>query len=78
MLKYWTYRSERVWDMLGCAVCPGGHGKEIIRGFEGIQYSQTGARTDSIINGFKTFYDSFFNRNTAIAAGHNKVIRIRF
>ena len=58
----------------------GGNGKEFICvGSEGIQYSQNGGEiwmqlsTDS-----KLFTIRFVNRNTAIAAGYNKVVRLNF
>lgn len=59
---------------------PGGNGKEIICvGSEGIQYSQNGGQNwTQMSTDTKLFTIRFVNRNTAIAAGHNKVIRIRF
>jgi photosystem II stability/assembly factor-like uncharacterized protein len=61
-------------------VVPGGNGKEIICvGSEGIQYSQNGGENwTQLSTDTKLFTIRFLNRNTAIAAGHNKVIRIRF
>jgi photosystem II stability/assembly factor-like uncharacterized protein len=59
---------------------PGGNGKEIICvGSEGIQYSQNGGENwTQLSTDSKLFTIRFINRNTAIAAGHNKVVRLRF
>ncbi|WKL50088.1 oxidoreductase [Flavobacterium pectinovorum] len=88
--KAFTADGGMTWTLIGqdmgfgYASCiqyvPGGNGKEIICvGSEGIQYSQNGGEnwmqlsTDSSL-----FTIRFVNRNTAIAAGFNKVIRLRF
>lgn len=88
--KAFTTDGGNTWKLIGqdmgfgYASCvqyvPGGNGKEIICvGSEGIQYSQNGGENwTQLSTDSKLFTIRFINRNTAIAAGHNKVIRIRF
>jgi len=88
--KAFTTDGGNTWRLIGqemgfgYASCiqyvPGGNGKEIICvGSEGIQYSQNGGENwTQLSTDTKLFTIRFVNRNTAIAAGHNKVIRIRF
>lgn len=88
--KAFTADGGNTWKLIGqdmgfgYASCvqyvPGGNGKEIICvGSEGIQYSQNGGENwTQLSTDPKLFTIRFVNRNTAIAAGHNKVIRIRF
>jgi photosystem II stability/assembly factor-like uncharacterized protein len=88
--KAFTTDGGNTWKLIGqdmgfgYASCvqyvPGGNGKEIICvGSEGIQYSQNGGENwTQLSTDSKLFTIRFVNRNTAIAAGHNKVIRIRF
>ncbi|WP_264530830.1 VPS10 domain-containing protein [Flavobacterium sp. N502540] len=88
--KAFTTDGGKTWQLIGqgmgfgYASCvqyvPGGNGKEIICvGSEGIQYSQNGGENwTQLSTDTKLFTIRFLNRNTAIAAGHNKVIRIRF
>lgn len=88
--KAFTTDGGNTWKLIGqemgfgYASCvqyvPGGNGKEIICvGSEGIQYSQNGGENwTQLSTDSKLFTIRFVNRNTAIAAGYNKVIRIRF
>lgn len=88
--KAFTVDGGKTWSLIGqemgfgYASCvqyvPGGNGKEIICvGSEGIQYSQNGGENwTQLSTDSKLFTIRFVNRNTAIAAGYNKVIRIRF
>ncbi|MFH6994380.1 oxidoreductase [Flavobacterium sp. FlaQc-48] len=88
--KAFTTDGGNTWKLIGqdmgfgYASCvqyvPGGNGREIICvGSEGIQYSQNGGENwTQLSTDSKLFTIRFVNRNTAIAAGHNKVIRIRF
>lgn len=88
--KAFTADGGNTWKLIGqdmgfgYASCvqyvPGGNGKEIICvGSEGIQYSQNGGENwTQLSTDSKLFTIRFVNRNTAVAAGHNKVIRIRF
>lgn len=88
--KAFTKDGGKTWELIGqdlgfgYASCiqyvPGGNGKEIICvGSEGIQYSQNGGENwTQLSTDSKLFTIRFVNRNTAIAAGHNKVIRLRF
>jgi len=88
--KAFTTDGGQTWQLIGqnmgfgYASCvqyvPGGNGKEIMSvGSEGIQYSLNGGEnwmqlsTDS-----RLFTIRFLNRNTAIAAGYNKVLRLHF
>lgn len=88
--KAYTIDGGKSWQLIGqdmgfgYASCiqyvPGGNGKEIICvGSEGIQYSQNGGQNwTQLSTDTKLFTIRFVNRNTAIAAGYNKMIRIRF
>ena len=88
--KAFTTDGGNTWKLIGqemgfgYASCvqyvPGGNGKEIICvGSEGIQYSQNGGENwTQLSTDTKFFTIRFINRNTAIAAGHNKVVRLRF
>jgi len=88
--KAFTTDGGNTWKLIGqemgfgYASCvqyvPGGNGKEIICvGSEGIQYSQNGGENwMQLSTDTKFFTIRFINRNTAIAAGHNKVVRLRF
>jgi len=88
--KAFTTDGGNTWKLIGqdmgfgYASCvqyvPGGNGKEIICvGYEGIQYSQNGGENwTQLSTDTKFFTIRFINRNTAIAAGHNKVVRLRF
>jgi len=88
--KAFTADGGNTWKLIGqemgfgYASCvqyvPGGNGKEIICvGSEGIQYSQNGGENwTQLSTDTKFFTIRFINRNTAIAAGHNKVVRLRF
>ncbi|MDR7371386.1 oxidoreductase [Flavobacterium aquidurense] len=88
--KAFTSDGGKTWQLIGqdmgfgYASCvqyvPGGNGKEIVCvGSEGIQYSQNGGENwTQLSTDTKLFTLRFVNRNTAIAAGHNKVVRLRF
>jgi photosystem II stability/assembly factor-like uncharacterized protein len=88
--KAFTTDGGKTWALIGqdmgfgYASCiqyvPGGNGKEIICvGSEGIQYSQNGGENWMQLSTDSTLFTiRFVNRSTAIAAGYNKVIRIRF
>jgi photosystem II stability/assembly factor-like uncharacterized protein len=88
--KAFTTDGGKTWQLIGqemgfgYASCvqyvPGGNGKEIICvGSEGIQYSQNGGQNwMQLSTDTKFFTIRFVNRNTAIAAGHNKMVRITF
>ena len=88
--KAFTADGGKTWQLVGqdmgfgYASCvqyvPGGNGKEIICvGSEGIQYSQNGGENwTQLSTDSKLFTIRFVNRNTAIAAGYNKMIRLRF
>ncbi|WP_163408165.1 VPS10 domain-containing protein [Flavobacterium ajazii] len=86
--KAFTKDGGKTWELIGqnmgfgYASCiqyvPGGNGREIICvGSEGIQYSQNGGENwTQLSTDTKLFTIRFLNKNTAIAAGYNKVIRI--
>lgn len=88
--KAFTKDGGKTWQLIGqdmgfgYASCvqyvPGGNGKEIVCvGSEGIQYSQNGGQNwTQLSTDSKLFTLRFVNRNLAIAAGHNKVVRLRF
>lgn len=88
--KAFTVDGGKTWQLIGqnmgfgYASCvqyvPGGNGREIICvGSEGVQYSQNGGENWTQLSTDSTLFTiRFVNRNTAIAAGHNKVIRLRF
>jgi len=88
--KAFTADGGKTWQLIGqdmgfgYASCvqyvPGGNGKEIVCvGSEGIQYSQNGGENwTQLSTDTKLFTIRFVNRNTAIAAGYNKVVRLRF
>jgi len=88
--KAFTKDGGKTWELIGqdlgfgyassIQYVPGGNRKEIICvGSEGIQYSQNGGENwTQLSTDSKLFTIRFVNRNTAIAAGHNKVIRLRF
>ncbi|RED23610.1 hypothetical protein BD847_2671 [Flavobacterium cutihirudinis] len=59
---------------------PGSNAKELVCvGSSGIQYSQDGGSTwKQLSDDSKLFTIRFINKNTAIAAGYNKLIRITF
>ncbi|MEO8238612.1 MAG: oxidoreductase [Flavobacterium sp.] len=88
--KAFTADGGKTWQLIGqdmgfgYASCvqyvPGGNAKEIICvGSEGIQYSQNGGENWTQLSTDSTFFTiRFVNRNTAIAAGYNKVVRLRF
>lgn len=59
---------------------PGSKGKEIVYvGASGIQYSKDyGENWTKLSDDKSLFTIRFINKNTAIAAGHNKIIRIHF
>jgi photosystem II stability/assembly factor-like uncharacterized protein len=88
--KAFTKDGGKTWELIGqnmgfgYASCvqyvPGGNGKEIVCvGSEGIQYSQNGGENwMQLSTDTKFFTIRFVNRNTAIAAGHNKVVRLNF
>ena len=88
--KAFTVDGGKTWQIIGqnmgfgYASCvqyvPGGNGKEIVCvGSEGIQYSQNGGENwTQLSTDSKLFTIRFVNRNTAIAAGHNKMVRLRF
>ena len=88
--KAFTKDGGKTWQLIGqdmgfgYASCvqyvPGGNGKEIVCvGSEGIQYSQNGGENwTQLSTDSKLFTIRFLNKNTAIAAGYNKVIRIHF
>ena len=88
--KAFTTDGGKTWQLIGqdmgfgYASCvqyvPGGNGKEIVCvGSEGIQYSQNGGENwTQLSTDSKFFTIRFLNRNTAIAAGHNKMVRLRF
>ncbi|MCD9574499.1 WD40/YVTN/BNR-like repeat-containing protein [Flavobacterium soyae] len=88
--KAFTKDGGKTWELIGqdlgfgYASCiqyvPGGNGKEIICvGSEGIQYSQNGGENwTQLSTDSKLFTIRFVNRNVAIAAGYNKVVRLNF
>lgn len=88
--KAFTADGGKTWQLIGqnlgfgYASCvqyvPGGNGKEIICvGSEGIQYSQNGGENwMQLSTDTKLFTIRFVNKNTAIAAGHNKIVRLNF
>ncbi|MGN7810402.1 WD40/YVTN/BNR-like repeat-containing protein [Flavobacterium johnsoniae] len=88
--KAFTKDGGKTWELIGqemgfgYASCvqyvPGGNGREIICvGSEGIQYSQNGGENwTQLSTDSKFFTIRFVNRNTAIAAGYNKVVRLNF
>jgi photosystem II stability/assembly factor-like uncharacterized protein len=88
--KAFTIDGGKTWELIGqdlgfgYASCvqyvPGGNGKEIICvGSEGIQYSQNGGQNwTQLSTDSKFFTIRFVNRNTAIAAGYNKMVRLNF
>jgi len=88
--KAFTNDGGKTWELIGqgmgfgYASCvqyvPGGNGREIICvGSEGIQYSQNGGENwTQLSTDTKFFTIRFVNRNTAIAAGYNKVVRLNF
>lgn len=88
--KAFTKDGGKTWELIGqnqgfgYASCvqyvPGGGGKELVCvGAAGVQYSQNGGETwTQLSSDTKLFTIRFINRNTAIAAGHNKVVRIHF
>ena len=88
--KAFTKDGGKTWQLIGqnmgfgYASCiqyvPGGNGREIVCvGSEGIQYSQNGGENwMQLSTDTKFFTIRFVNRNTAIAAGHNKVVRLNF
>jgi photosystem II stability/assembly factor-like uncharacterized protein len=88
--KAFTTDGGKTWQLIGqnlgfgYASCvqyvPGGNGREIICvGSEGIQYSQNGGENwMQLSTDTKLFTLRFVNKNTAIAAGHNKIVRLNF
>ncbi|WP_428228602.1 oxidoreductase [Flavobacterium sp.] len=85
-----TNDGGKTWELIGqnqgfgYASCvqyvPGGNGKELVCvGSGGLQYStDSGSSWIQLSDDTKLFTIRFINRNTAIAAGHNKVVRIHF
>ena len=88
--KAFTKDGGKTWELIaqgqgfGYASCiqyvPGGGGKELVCvGASGIQYSKDAGETwAQLSKDSKLFTIRFLNKSTAIAAGHNKMIRIRF
>ena len=88
--KIVTKDGGKTWELIGqnqgfgYASCvqyvPGGGGKELVCvGSGGIQYSQNGGESWTMLSqDTKLFTIRFINRNTAIAAGYNKMLRIHF
>jgi photosystem II stability/assembly factor-like uncharacterized protein len=88
--KICTKDGGKTWELIGqnqgfgYASCvqyvPGSNGKELVCvGPSGIQYSQDeGATWKQLSDDSKLFTIRFINKNTAIAAGYNKLIRITF
>lgn len=88
--KAFTKDGGKTWELtgqdqgFGYASCvqyvPGSNAKELVCvGASGIQYSQDGgANWKELSNDTKLFTIRFINKNTAIAAGYNKMVRIHF
>ncbi|WP_264553977.1 WD40/YVTN/BNR-like repeat-containing protein [Flavobacterium sp. N2038] len=88
--KIITKDGGKTWELIGqnqgfgYASCiqyvPGSNAKELVCvGASGIQYSQdSGATWKQLSDESKLFTIRFINKNTAIAAGYNKMIRITF
>ncbi|MDX6187851.1 oxidoreductase [Flavobacterium sp. Fl-318] len=88
--KAFTKDGGKTWELtgqdqgFGYASCvqyvPGSNAKELVCvGASGIQYSQDGGTNwKELSNDTKLFTIRFINKNTAIAAGYNKMVRIHF
>lgn len=88
--KICTKDGGKTWELVGqnqgfgYASCiqyvPGSNARELVCvGSSGIQYSQDGGTTwKQLSDDSKLFTIRFINKNTAIAAGYNKLIRITF
>jgi len=88
--KAFTKDGGKTWELtgqnqgFGYASCvqyvPGGNGNELVCvGASGIQYSTDGgANWVQLSSDPKFFTIRFINKNTAIAAGHNKLARLNF
>ncbi|MEO8533435.1 MAG: oxidoreductase [Flavobacterium sp.] len=88
--KAFTKDGGKTWELIGqdqgfgYASCvqyvPGGNAKELVCvGASGIQYSGDGGVTwKELSNDTKLFTIRFINKNTAIAAGYNKLVRLHF
>lgn len=88
--KAFTKDGGKTWELIGqdqgfgYASCiqyvPGGNAKELVCvGAAGIQYSADGGVSwKELSNDSKFFTIRFINKNTAIAAGHNKLARLHF
>ncbi|KAF2333746.1 WD40/YVTN/BNR-like repeat-containing protein [Flavobacterium daemonense] len=88
--KIYTKDGGKTWELIGqnqgfgYASCiqyvPGSNARELVCvGSAGIQYSQDGGATwKQLSDDNKLFTIRFINKNTAIAAGYNKLIRITF
>lgn len=88
--KAFTKDGGKTWELtgqnlgFGYASCiqyvPGSNAKQLVCvGSSGIQYSKDGGATwTQLSNDSKFFTIRFINKNTAIAAGHNKLVQMNF